>query len=227
MNPKIEVEIIEKCIIDITGDDINDFTYWERSLIKRTRVEELLMQRCNLLNKIFQPTPKNLERFRKVNDYLLNRTQELHRRVGDLLKKATLLSDKDFDDDCEVEGWLQFVFNGEESVLRLDDDDYYGSRFDLMNKALYELYQGKGLPEIERSSNGVNNLDDGQSWMEGTFWKWENEFKDIVICHAVHDLTDHKLYSIPDLLRLNDFWIEAKILFQSITTQDGTRWKQQ
>lgn len=226
MDPKIELKIIERCIIDITGDDINDFTYWERSLIKLTRMGELLMQRCSLLNKMFQPTPVNLERFRKVNDYLLGRTQEMHRRVGDLLRQASSLSDKDFDDDYEVEGWLQFVFNGEDSVLRLDDDDYYGSQFHLMNKALYELYQGKGLEEIERSTAGVNSLDDGQSWMEGPFWQWEKDLKDIVICHAVHDLTDHKLYSIPDLLRLNDFWIEAKIIFQSITQQNGTRWRQ-
>lgn len=184
------------------------------------------MTRCSLLNRMFIPDQKNLERFCKVNDFLLHKTQEMHRRVGDLVKKVHILSDKEFDDDCEVEGNLQFVFNGEESILSLDDDECYGSRFDLMNKALYELYQGKGLSEIERSTDGINNLDDGQSWMEWPFWKWEKEFKDIVICHVVHDLTSHKLYSIPDLLRLNDFWVEAKIIFQSITTQDGTRWKQ-
>lgn len=227
MDLKTQIEIIEKNIIEVVGDDIDGFTYWEHSRVKRASVENMLSTRCLLLNKMFQPTVKNLERFRKVNDFLLHKTQEMHRRVGDLLKKVPMLADKDFDDDCEVKGDLQFVFNGEESVLRLDDDELYGSRFDLMNRALYELYQGKGLPEIERSSDGIDNLNDGQSWIDCPFWEWKEEFKDIVICHAVHDLTSHKFYSLPDLLRLNDFWVEAKIIFQSITNQDGTRWEPQ
>ena len=51
------------------------------------------------------------------------------------------------------------------------------------------------------------------------------EIDDIVICHAVHQLTDHQLYSIPDLLRLNDFWAEVNLTIQSITDQKGNRWK--
>lgn len=130
-----------------------------------------------------------------------------------------------YDDDEEVESWVRFVFNDEDSVLKLKDDDYYGSNFTLMIKALAELYQSKGQERIIYTRDGINRLDDGQSWIDAPFGKWGAAFKDTVVCYAVHDLTNHKAYSVPDLLRLNDFRTEARITFQSITRQDGTRQK--
>ena len=64
-------------------------------------------------------------------------------------------------------------------------------------------------------------LNDGTTWAES--WLDREEFKEITICHAVHDLCTHKYYSIPDLLRMNDFWIEIKITHQHIVDQDGKR----
>ena len=49
------------------------------------------------------------------------------------------------------------------------------------------------------------------------------EFKDICICHAVHELCQHKMYSIPDLLRMNDFWCEVKVTHQLLSDRDGKR----
>lgn len=66
-------------------------------------------------------------------------------------------------------------------------------------------------------------FDDGVSWNEPPFYG-HPEFDDIIICHAMHNLSGHMLYSIPDILRLNDFWAEVHLTFQSITTQDGTRY---
>lgn len=50
----------------------------------------------------------------------------------------------------------------------------------------------------------VDVWDDGVTWAEGHLRRAELEH--IVVCHAVHDICTHKPYSIPDLLRLNDFW---------------------
>ena len=47
---------------------------------------------------------------------------------------------------------------------------------------------------------------------------------DVVVCHAVHDICTHKPYSIPDLLRLNDFWVEAHLVCQHIIDQNGKRY---
>ena len=41
----------------------------------------------------------------------------------------------------------------------------------------------------------------------------------------MHDICTHKYYSIPDLLRMNDFRCEVKVTHQHIVDQSGSRWK--
>ena len=85
--------------------------------------------------------------------------------------------------------------------------------------ASYELFH---KPDMDPKEFGLENfLDDGQSWAEGVFVR--EEFKDICICHAVHELCQHKMYSIPDLLRMNDFWCEVKVTHQLLSDRDGKR----
>ena len=92
-----------------------------------------------------------------------------------------------------------------------------------------------GLPEIEECScnyspqstsdmtdeqlHCVDVWDDGVTWAEG--YLRCPELEHIVVCHAVHDICTHKPYSIPDLLRLNDFWVEAHLVCQHIIDQNG------
>ena len=67
----------------------------------------------------------------------------------------------------------------------------------------------------------ADDFDDGITWAEG--WLNHPAFKHICICHAVHDICTHKSYSLPDLLRMNDFWCEVKITHQHFVEQDGSR----
>lgn len=55
----------------------------------------------------------------------------------------------------------------------------------------------------------VNTLDDGETWAEGCLMR--PELDSICICHAVHDICTHKDYSIPDLLRMDDFFVDVCI----------------
>lgn len=218
---------IENEIITIVGDDIENYTHWESIPEKRSTVKARLFERCNLLNNLFQPTKKNMQRFKAVNDRLYTLTHRLFTRFAKMEQKLPLIMDSpDWDDDYHLEGWLRFIFNDAESVLNLPDDTYYGSHFALMIKTLYELHKDTGIENIESVYHGTEPLDDGQSWNEPPFYV-RKEFDDIIICHAIHNLCNHKLYSIPDLLRLNDFWCEVQITAQSITNQNGIRWKPQ
>lgn len=218
-----QIQKIEAEIIAITGTDYAKYNEWTENGEQRNRVESLFKLRRELLNDTFQLTPKNLERFRKINSQLLNLTKQCYERISDVDYFVDNYMIEYENEDREFESRLRFVFNGEDSVLKLEDDEYYGSNFTLMIKALAELYQSKGQENIIYTRDGIDRLDDGQSWMDTPFNQWEAALKDIVICYAVHDLTNHKAYSIPDLLRLNDFWTEARITFQSITRQDSTR----
>ena len=215
------IKLIESQIIELVGSDIDEFNYDNLSKEQKEEVKLLLQERRDILNELFQPTEANLAQFCKLNDELYRLTMALNERVKRIVsKKDILLDSNDFDDDYELEGTLKFVFNDETSISRLPDDDYYGSNFAVMIKTLYEVYVDYGIESIVTINEHHGPLDDGVSWYESPFNRFP-EFKDFIICYAVHDLTDHKLYSIPDLLRLNDFWSEVEFKVQSITNQDG------
>lgn len=128
------------------------------------------------------------------------------------------LTDPDFDDDCEIEGSLRYCYNGDESVLRLSDDIHYGSDF----RRIIEIISDLNELDIESITPHSLPLDDGKSWNEYPF-AGRSEFDGITVCHAMHMLACHLGFSLPDIIRLNDFWAEVRVTFQSITEQDGTR----
>ena len=52
-------------------------------------------------------------------------------------------------------------------------------------------------------------LYDGETWAEGCLMR--PELDSVCVCHAVHDICTHKDYSIPDLLRMDDFFVDVCI----------------
>lgn len=224
VNPRDTLKKIEQLIIDIVGEDIEALPRWTKNDELREKVEDLLEQRAKVLNEMFVANGRNIDWFNRINDYLLELTNKLYARVKDIVSKQKLLADADFDDDVMVEGRLRFIFDGPESIKTLGDEDYYESNFPVMINTLYHLYEEKGIANIELTSNGEDNLNDGDSWDEYPF-RGKPGFEDIVICHAVHVLTDHMAYSIPDIIRLNDLWNEVGVTYQSLTDLDGKRWE--
>ena len=205
------------------------------------KIQDLIGTRSLILNRMFQATSQEIKRFESVNELLNSLTKKMYHRMANLYR--TLIDspkDKSFDDDYVVSGTLKYVHNDEDSILILPEDGYYGSDFAYMIELIYHLledYNG-GLPEIEECScnylsqntsdmtdeqlHCVDVWDDGVTWAEGHLRRPELEH--IVVCHAVHDICTHKPYSIPDLLRLNDFWVEAHLVCQHIIDQNGKRY---
>lgn len=221
---KSEIQKIETEILAITGTDVEEYNEWAENESNRNRVESLLKRRCKLLNEAVQLTAENLERLRQVNSHLSDLTKRAYNRIGEIEAVEYYMTDCE-DDGYEVESHVRFIYCGDESVRKLDDDNYYGSNFTLMIKTLVELYIAKGQGNIIYTRLGKNELDDGQSWVEEPFCKWKDRLYDIIIGYAVHDFTSHKSYSVPDLLRLDSFLCESIVTFQSITRQNGTRFK--
>lgn len=217
-----ELMDVERQIKEIAGKSSDDDDKWRSDQTKLDEVKELLTRRWNLLNLMFMPSVVNMNRFRKINSRLESLCRQLRERMLKIKQSLPLVRDSDFDDDYELEGELRFSYNDVDSVLKLDDD-HYCSDFCRMIDIIHTCNYGTYWECIERISPNSHNLDDGQSWNEPPFYG-RPEFDDIIICHAMHNLSDHMLYSIPDILRLNDFWAEVHLTFQSITEQDGTRY---
>lgn len=211
---------------------------WTKEL--KEEAKALLALRCSLLNRMFECSPEEVERFRKVNGLLTDLTGKMHAKALSLYEGILREGhDPEFDDDIMLEATLRYVYNDEWDSVIADcvEENLYGSRFAEMFDILSDLYDDDGAPEcafcqtsydlrhrvgMSASEFGMDNfLDDGKSWDEAPL----NcpEFEGICICHAVHDLCCHKLYSIPDLLRMNDFWVEVKVTHQHIVDQAGRR----
>lgn len=215
---------IEAQIIEITGHEIGNSDEWTETSQDYVKVTSLLKLRKEILNKMFYPSKENMLIFRNLNERLYHLSEMLFKRVHNLADKQHLIMDcSEFDDDYELVGTLRYVYNSDDSILKLEDDDLYGSNFNLMIKLIADSSYGTVKENIEDYSVNSYMLDDGISWNEYPF-AGRREFDDIVICHAVHQLTSHQLFSIPDLLRLNDFWAEVTLTLQSITDQVGRRY---
>lgn len=220
---KPELVRIESSIKTITGDNIENMTYWWRNEEKCDKVETLLQQRRTILNQMFTATSAELEHFRQVNEMLYNMTAQLFDRVKDLSHSSEKVANSTYDDDYEIFGTLQVSVELETDILTLDDDDYYGSDFLFMNHILCLIYDGHHGNIEWFNADAIAGeekpmCDDGVSWNEYPFFD-RKEFDDIVICHAVHDICNHKMFSIPDLLRINSYWAETKLILQKIVSQ--------
>ena len=122
----------------------------------------------------------------------------------------------------------------------INADDFYGSDFTYMLDVVHVItdkgrhsceeiiqpsihYNPEHTPNItDVELDCYDYLDDGVTWAES--WLRHPALDPFCVCYAIHDICTHKPYSIPDLLRLNDFWSEAKLVCQHIVQQDGTRW---
>ena len=225
---------IEKRLHDIIGygTELHDLRYASRK--KREQITGLLSQRKRLLNRMFLATPEEVARMEQLNNLLLDQTKKLYARTEELYRKMTTTTyNPDFDDDVEVEGTLRFVMDGPDSLFPMSNDDYYGSKFaktlEIISSLCYyniifcnenielvhcSCHPSEYRPDMSSEELGtVDKLNDGQTWFNPCKLIGE-KFWHICICHAVYDLSTNQPYSIPDILRMNDFWSEVSVIHQ-------------
>jgi hypothetical protein len=156
-------------------------------------------------------TEQEVARFCEVNDRLLKLTRKMFSEHGDLMDSIGVHYLESIVPEIvvQVESMLDVDADGE--VLRFDDDADYGSDFAQMIDALAwtEDLEIRSCITNLGDKPDPDSLDDGTSWAEGCLVL--SQFREIVVCHAVHDLCTHKNYSIPDLLRVQSYSVSHSI----------------
>lgn len=202
---------------------------------RQERLGRLFSERARLLNEMFLATPAEIERFEKMNALLYDLTQKLYTHAGALYRKTIVGYDREFTDDMEFEGELHYSYNGRESRLWLEEDEYYGSDFDCMLNILDQYvahyrkhdmvnwrkrFDPEDRPGMTEKELRIDDfLDDGEPWTE--YPLHHPALQNILVCYATHVFCSHHDFSIPDLLRLNDFWVEIRATYQRFADQRG------
>lgn len=234
---RIELQSIEAEIKAIVGQPKERDWVEVPADADREKLKELLRSRRRCLNMMFRRDSHGVERFVRVNDRLRELSDLMYRKGAKVYRQYLAAGiDGEFDDGFMIEASLRFVYNSEESIAGIGDEAYYGSDFCYMINVIYDLCAdsplagvsfSKGLrktdrPEMSDRELELSNDDDAIDWHELKISV--PELEGIKICNAVNAMCVYDNgYSVPDLLRMNDFWCEVKAIYQHICGQNGER----
>ena len=234
MAPKIkrlreQVQKVEAKLQALYEENMFDWNILNTSLHKCKQAERLLWQRKRLLDEMFTATPEEVAQFEQVNTKLLGLTKQMYASTEEVLRKlATTTFQNGFDEAIEATGSLVFNMDGIATVLPMSNDDYYGSDFDSMFYVFDSMYRtGHFFMPIERcyglcwfdnykedmSSEELHLTDEhnnGTSWYKAD-QPAADKLSHLCICHAIHELSVKRPYSIPDILRMCYFEVKVNV----------------
>lgn len=187
------------------------------SKIPNQYIEYLLDIRKRILNKAFVLNDQNIKRLDHINEYLRSLTIKLYDRVEEIVNKLDILNDNPEFPDFEIEGTLTYNYNDEDSVLKLDDDKLYNSDFEKIINVIDDIEYRKSIISI--TQHGYNDARQREFYINSKCSEYPWHDIPLDICYATHYICSHSLYSIPDLIRLNDFWVEVNYKSQCIVEQ--------
>lgn len=193
---------------------------WDMCPVQRNKIDSLLADRSAYLNRMFLATPEEVNRFEELNNKLLKMADVMRKRSAMLWETIVEMKKMpEFDDEYEIEGILKIQgWNDEEEILKLPEDEYYGSDFQFMSEILHEMIPDcmnqahcrkwlapHGLEDTgtDPGTTFTDSMEDGTTWAEGPLC--HPALSHICICYPIHDICTHHPFSIPDLLRIKDF----------------------
>lgn len=203
------------------------------------KMHTLLIERAGCLDRMFLATPEEVTRFEQLNDMLIQKDKDMRLRAAMLWETMLRMKQMpEFDDLYEVRGELRVEGDrsDEEAVLRLPEDEYYGSDFALANEALVgampdnwnHAWCSQAIHPWQIAENGKDPgwsfstaTDEIENWAVGALRY--PALSHINVCHPIHDLYDHLSFSIQDIIRINSFSTKVWLEISNDVTQSGIR----
>jgi len=200
------------------------------------KIDACLSHRKYLLNNMFECTPENVERLYCMANLVKDRVAMLHEKGNQLYSQTCQLLSEEKNphfNDFYIEISICICFNDWHSILDLDDDNS-GSDYVKMAEVLSGFYYDKydhGNLIVDNSmyyDGGFNKdlfafADDGvkfDEWDEPWFSDKFPELKGLPIVWEFHNLLFHGNYALQDIIRINDVWCEASVVWQHIAGQN-------
>ncbi len=240
---RTEVKDMEAKVLEIVDGK------YDGSLYKFSKSEDdmesawwWLGSRGYALEKMFRLhcSETEVKRFEHQDAHLLELTKDMFARTGKMYRYILDMPLEEKDDDIEIDGSLRYWGESPQDILRLEDDEFYGSDFVRIIPIIATIEQnlkgdlaiiqcstywrkndGRKSSMTDKELDIENTLDDGTTWAEA--WLRHPNLDHIIMCYATHAIVTHYSYSIPDFLRMNTFEVKVDIKLQQICEQDGSR----
>lgn len=196
---------------------------------KDERLSACLSQRRYLIDKNFKFSPEAVKHIERVNRILTESTAKVLQRTVHLYKQMVQLKAQgdDFLDDFEVEGTVSVMFNNEESILTLEEDENNGqSDYQAMSEVLEDTQHAfehlRTFTFFDGDNVNCSSTDEELKTDNTLEVNWNIELLDApelstieYFCYASHILFVESNYSISDAIRINDVWNEVKVTHQN------------
>ena len=236
------VQDVERRIKKVVNREDNNPDWFFRNFsdTERDLLDDLLgLREVTLDEMMLHPTAAEVERLSQLNDKLYKLTLECFEQCRNLWLTLYRSPYKVDDRFCyDLDSTLRFEYADKDSVLHLENDDYYGSDFDYMIHLTDELLS-TGHCKMDTIVNGASanffgneedtlreltdTLDDGTSWAEG--YLHNKAYDHLCICYAMHALHTHEPWCLPDILRMDDFTVSVELKYdRNISEQRDIRY---
>jgi hypothetical protein len=179
---------------------------------KFEKIKNILQKRRCKLNREFQWTPENIEKLLELDSKLIACFKKMKTEAVSIFEMQQRRIDNkdaflhDFNLDMKVTPFI-LVPDAEEGKLVEPEDGIYQVLMEnlpdvLLSATMFSIDSFSGL-YLDKSLNW--NECDGLS---------HGELSEYYISYAIHDLYDHTMLSIPDILKINQLWAEVTVCHQ-------------
>lgn len=215
----------EQHIIETAQWDVNYFYDGCLIEVQRNRLLPLFKNRRQILNEMFRCTDNEIARIKALNAQLLDATNQMYQDVRNLYKeRLNMDSMVNYNDNTHMEARLEFHYYGDDAILPMPEDAYYGSKFSQMLNLLaiedfFFTYPwcatASKVLDVKDKTINIDDLPELQNTMSNEI-SWSSRIQHsqighIILCNAVHDIFDHHLYSLPDIIHMNSFKLKIII----------------
>ena len=196
------LQTCENRIIETANWDTNYFYDGSLPNERYERMMKLLRRRRQILNWMCVYSENEMKRIEELDSMLTKVTQEMYNDLDTLhTGRIATPNMEQYNYSTWLEARLSFNYSGENSVVTLEEDTYYGSQFD---KMLNLLSAEEGNLSYRSACSAYRAL------ISAALTNPDKDKHDL--CSALLGLLGHPIYSVPDVLRMNSFKI--KILME-------------
>ena len=173
---------------------------------RRDIKENVLKERKHELNKQFEFTAENINRFKNINNLLFKKSFEAY-QTAEIFENnilAMMSQPNSFISDYEI----QFQFQYFSEVKYSHIPSLQGNPF-FEHEPIFYHKADRPKPEIEEAKDWLFNTSHTECIQEG------HSLNNFSHCYIFHDLLDHTILSYQDIIDIEDIWIDVVLRVQN------------